>query len=89
MHRSDIRTFEDFYKQVETLHRMKNLQFLISYIDPKDNDLLPINNDDNFGRAVSTAKPILRVHIQRKGILIIFKYIDSKINVFFVYFYKR
>lgn len=65
--RSDIRTFEDFYKQVETLHRMKNLQFLISYIDPKDNDLLPINNDDNFGRAVSTAKPILRVHIQRKG----------------------
>lgn len=46
---------------------MKNLQFLISYIDPRDNDLLPINNDDNFGRAISTAKPILRVIVQRKG----------------------
>lgn len=46
---------------------MKNLQFLISYIDPRDMDLLPINNDDNYGRAISTAKPILRVIVQRKG----------------------
>ena len=49
------------------LHRTKNIQFLISYIDPTDNDLLPINNDNNFARAVSIAKPILRVNIQRKG----------------------
>lgn len=30
-------------------------------------DLLPINNDDNFLRAVTTARPLLRVFVQRKG----------------------
>lgn len=67
MKRAETRVFDDFHKQVEKLHQMKNLQFLISYIDPRDNDLLPINNDDNFIRAISTAKPILRIIIQRKG----------------------
>lgn len=67
MKRAETRVFDDFHKQVEKLHQMKNLQFLISYIDPRDNDLLPINNDDNFIRAISTAKPILRLIIQRKG----------------------
>lgn len=36
-------------------------------MDPNDNDLLPINNDDNYGRAISTARPVLRVIVQRKG----------------------
>lgn len=47
------------------------MQFLISYVDPRDNDLLPINNDDNFGRAISTARPLLRIILQRKGTKII------------------
>lgn len=50
------------------LHRLAaNDQILLSYIDPLDNDLLPINNDDNFGRALKTAKPLLRLIVQRKG----------------------
>lgn len=52
---------------VERLHHIKDIELLISYIDPHDNDLLPINNDDNFVRALSTAKPLLRLIIQRKG----------------------
>lgn len=67
MRRAETRNFEEFYKSIETLYLLKNLQFLISYIDPRDNDLLPINNDDNFGRAISKAKPLLRLIIQRKG----------------------
>lgn len=67
LRRSETRTFEEFYKNIETLYLLKDLQFLISYIDPRDNDLLPINNNDNFGRAISTAKPLLRLIIQRKG----------------------
>lgn len=55
---------------MERLHHLNNLQFLISYVDPRDNDLLPINNDDNYGRALSTAKPLLRVMVQRKGLLL-------------------
>lgn len=66
--RSEIKTFEDFSSLVQRLHQLNNMEFLISYIDPRDNDLLPINNDDNFGRAISTAKPLLRVIVQRKGI---------------------
>lgn len=65
--RSEAKTFEEFCKIVERLHHLNNLQFLISYVDPRDNDLLPINNDDNYGRALSTAKPLLRVMVQRKG----------------------
>jgi len=52
---------------IEQLHKLANIQFLILYIDPRDNDLLPINNDDNFGRALKTARPLLRVIVQRKG----------------------
>ena len=41
--------------------------FHISYIDPKDNDLLPINNTDNYLRAMKNAKPPLRLVIRRQG----------------------
>lgn len=59
--------FDDFYSSIERLHKLSGLSFLISYIDPRDNDLLPINNDDNFHRALTTARPLLRLIIQKKG----------------------
>uniref|UniRef100_U5ERQ4 Putative cell polarity protein par6 n=1 Tax=Corethrella appendiculata TaxID=1370023 RepID=U5ERQ4_9DIPT len=65
--RSETHNFNEFYSSIERLHRLDQKEFLISYIDPRDNDLLPINNDDNFGRALTTAKPLLRVIIQIKG----------------------
>lgn len=43
------------------------MPFVASYTDPKDGDLLPLNNDDNLGIALQKAKPLLRVIIQRKG----------------------
>ncbi|XP_063702368.1 partitioning defective 6 homolog beta [Culicoides brevitarsis] len=60
-------TFDGFCNLIKSLHKLEDFQFLISYIDPSDNDLLPINNDDNFHRALTTARPLLRVIIQRKG----------------------
>lgn len=60
-------SFDKFVALIEQLHKLANIQFLILYIDPRDNDLLPINNDDNFGRALKTARPLLRVIVQRKG----------------------
>ncbi|XP_023161965.1 partitioning defective protein 6 [Drosophila hydei] len=59
-------SFDKFSSLIEQLHKLTNIQFLILYIDPCDNDLLPINNDDNFGRALKTARPLLRVIVQRK-----------------------
>ncbi|XP_050311703.1 partitioning defective 6 homolog gamma [Anthonomus grandis grandis] len=58
--------FEDFKSVIEKLHHLNNIAYLISYIDPSDQDLLPINNDDNLKRALVNAKPLLRVLIQRK-----------------------
>ena len=60
-------TFEEFRSLLEKLHQIEDIPFLISYTDPKDGDLLPINNDDNFSLALQNARPLLRVLLQRKG----------------------
>ncbi|XP_024251401.1 partitioning defective 6 homolog gamma [Oncorhynchus tshawytscha] len=57
--------FEDFYKLIMHVHRISNMEVMIGYADIHG-DLLPINNDDNFCKAVSTAHPLLRVFIQRQ-----------------------
>lgn len=66
LERDTLAKFEEFSALLEKLHKLKDV-FLISYIDPSDQDLLPINNDDNLRRALITAKPLLRIIIQRKG----------------------
>ncbi|KAI5641281.1 PB1 domain-containing protein [Phthorimaea operculella] len=67
LNRSEKLKYEDFKALIEKLHRLHDVAFLISYTDPRDGDLLPINNDDNLARALLTARPLLRVIIQRKG----------------------
>lgn len=68
--KTDVGTYEHFRSLIERLHKLIEVPFVLSYTDPKDGDLLPINNDDNLGRAVLTAKPLLRIIIQRKGIIL-------------------
>lgn len=51
---------------IEKVHGLKNIAYTITYIDP-EGDLLPINNDDNLAKALSTARPLLRLVILRKG----------------------
>ncbi len=58
--------FEEFYKLIMTIHRIANMEVMIGYADVHG-DLLPINNDENFSKAVSTAHPLLRIFIQRQG----------------------
>lgn len=65
--RSSTMKYEEFHGMLEGLHRLGDVAFLISYTDPRDGDLLPINNDDNLARALQNARPLLRVIIQRKG----------------------
>nr|XP_025853377.1 partitioning defective 6 homolog gamma [Vulpes vulpes] len=57
--------FEDFYKLVVHTHHIANTDVTIGYADVHG-DLLPINNDDNFCKAVSSANPLLRVFIQKR-----------------------
>lgn len=65
--KTDVGKYEDFRSLIERLHKLVEVPFVLSYTDPKDGDLLPINNDDNLGRAVLNARPLLRIIIQRKG----------------------
>lgn len=71
VHLGDYQTFEVFQNMLAEVHLLKPLKdqhsFHIFYIDPKDNDLLPINNTDNYLRAMKNAKPLLRLVIQRQG----------------------
>lgn len=69
MDRSKPGKFEEFYKLILHIHRIANMEVMIGYADIHG-DLLPINNDDNFCKAVSTAHPLLRIFIQRQGSLI-------------------
>jgi len=80
VHINEFATFEAFQAMLSEVHLLGNEKdqsapassaskpaFHISYIDPKDNDLLPINNTDNYLRAMKNAKPPLRLVIQRQG----------------------
>ncbi|XP_071482333.1 partitioning defective 6 homolog beta-like [Diadema antillarum] len=60
-----VATFEDFYTFLERMHRLNDVPFLVGYTDPQG-DLLPINNDDNYLKALTSSKPPLRVVIQKK-----------------------
>nr|ACO12821.1 Partitioning defective 6 homolog beta [Lepeophtheirus salmonis] len=65
--RSKYPSFESFHSRVQSLHLLDKVPFTIAFIDPKDNDLLPINNTDNYQRALVNARPLLRLVIQRFG----------------------
>uniref|UniRef100_A0A8C4YZ99 Par-6 family cell polarity regulator gamma b n=1 Tax=Gadus morhua TaxID=8049 RepID=A0A8C4YZ99_GADMO len=57
--------FEEFSRLIMHIHRIANMELMIGYADVHG-DLLPINNDDNFCKAVSMAHPLLRIFIQRQ-----------------------
>ncbi|XP_063055500.1 par-6 family cell polarity regulator gamma a [Engraulis encrasicolus] len=62
--RSKPGKFEQFHKLILQLHRLANTPVVIGYADIQG-DFLPINNDENFGKAVFTAHTLLRIFIQR------------------------
>lgn len=66
MKRSSAGSFQDFYRLLQTVHQIPRVDVLLGYTDVHG-DLLPINNDDNYHKALSSANPLLRVIIQKKG----------------------
>lgn len=67
MDRTQTTQFMEFYSLVKDSHRLpSDMPFTISYTDPRNEDLLPINNNDNLLRAFSTALPLLRLFIYRE-----------------------
>ncbi|XP_030313977.1 partitioning defective 6 homolog beta isoform X1 [Calypte anna] len=66
MKRSGAGSFQDFYCLLQTVHQIPQVDVLLGYTDIHG-DLLPINNDDNYHKALSSANPLLRVIIQKKA----------------------
>lgn len=64
--RSKPGRFDEFYGLLQHVHRIPNVELLVGYADVHG-DLLPINNDDNYHKAISMASPLLRLFLQRKG----------------------
>ncbi|KAJ8271882.1 hypothetical protein COCON_G00107410 [Conger conger] len=64
--RSGAGGFQEFYHLLQSVHRIPGVEVLLGYADIHG-DLLPINNDDNFHKAVSSANPLLRIIIQKRG----------------------
>ncbi|KAF0311335.1 Partitioning defective 6 gamma [Amphibalanus amphitrite] len=62
-----MKQFDDLHEVLQKLHLLEEIAFTITYSDPKDGYLLPINNDDNFAKAIECARPLLRIFLQRKG----------------------
>uniref|UniRef100_A0A672TGS5 Par-6 family cell polarity regulator alpha n=1 Tax=Strigops habroptila TaxID=2489341 RepID=A0A672TGS5_STRHB len=65
MKRSGTGSFQDFYCLLQMVHQIPRVDVLLGYTDVHG-DLLPINNDDNYHKALSSANPLLRVIIQKK-----------------------
>ncbi|KAG7468662.1 hypothetical protein MATL_G00145360 [Megalops atlanticus] len=59
--------FQEFYRLLQSVHRIPGVDVLLGYADVHG-DLLPINNDDNFHKALSSANPLLRIIIQRRDV---------------------
>lgn len=85
--KQSISNFDNFYAFVETNHHLNNIPFSIFYIDPNQGDELPINNNDNLGRAIEVTlatptKPCLRLILQRKDKPLEKEYSFKKKNYF-------
>lgn len=65
--KSELSRYDEFCRLIERFHNISEVPFSLCYTDPIHGDLLPINNDENFARAVQSARPLLRLLIQRKG----------------------
>ncbi|KAJ1081845.1 hypothetical protein NDU88_002018 [Pleurodeles waltl] len=67
LRRSSTGCFQDFYQLIQTVHQIPCVDILLGYTDIHG-DLLPINNDDNYHKALSSANPLLRVIITKRDI---------------------
>lgn len=59
-------TYDGFRSLVEKLHHLESVQFTLCY-NSVSGDLLPITNDDNLRKSFESARPLLRLLIQRRG----------------------
>ncbi|KIH58288.1 PB1 domain protein [Ancylostoma duodenale] len=62
----EVHSYDSFRGLVEKLHHLENVPFTLCY-NAACGDLLPITNDENLRKSFESARPVLRLLIQRKG----------------------
>ncbi|RVE71477.1 hypothetical protein OJAV_G00052010 [Oryzias javanicus] len=63
--RTGAGNFQEFCRFLQSIHHIRGMDVQLCYADIHG-DLLPINNDENFNRAVKSANPLLRIVIITK-----------------------
>jgi len=60
--------FESFFKKITSLHKLEATEIVLTYTDPTNGDLLPINNDENFNKAKKTCslQSLMKIFIHKK-----------------------
>uniref|UniRef100_A0A8C9E8M4 PB1 domain-containing protein n=1 Tax=Phocoena sinus TaxID=42100 RepID=A0A8C9E8M4_PHOSS len=61
LERSKPGKFKEFYGSLQHVHKIPNVDILVSYADIHG-DVLPINNDANYHKAVSAANPLFHIY---------------------------
>uniref|UniRef100_A0A8C6AJ94 PB1 domain-containing protein n=1 Tax=Monodon monoceros TaxID=40151 RepID=A0A8C6AJ94_MONMO len=61
LERSKPGKFKEFYGLPQHVHKIPNVDILVSYADIHG-DVLPINNDANYHKAVSAANPLFHIY---------------------------
>ncbi|GMR53640.1 hypothetical protein PMAYCL1PPCAC_23835, partial [Pristionchus mayeri] len=64
--KADPVDYDNFLRFIENLHNLHQVPFTLCYTS-KDGDLLPITNQENLRKSFESARPNLRLLIQRKG----------------------
>lgn len=81
--REHVQNFDSFYQKVEQFHHLDAIPFVIFYTD-SEGSYLPINNNDNLAKAISSAKhikmhnnqtfptkrPFLKLYLEKKDIFL-------------------
>ena len=67
--RGAITSYQEFFQFVQNVHRLYEIPFSIWYKEPLHGDVLPINNNENCLHALNSAQPMLRLFLQRGGML--------------------
>ena len=67
VNRQELTEYDKFSSLIRESHRLPDdMQFTVSYTDPRTKDHLPITNNDNLLKAFLTAMPFLRIIIYRE-----------------------
>jgi partitioning defective protein 6 len=67
INRTILTQYNEFNQLVKESHNLpSDMHFTLSYVNPRNGDLLPINNDENMSVAFLSAMPLIKIYVYRE-----------------------